>query len=243
MDVNEVNRLLKTGYSLLDLSHTLEEGIPSWSTHARFGHTLYESYEFGNVACHYRLTMSEHTGTHMDAPLHFIPSGSAHVAIDEVPLQDVFGRAAKIDASHLPKNGRLSAMDVVRWEERNGKLTQGDIVLLRFGWEKLWGLRPNDQEFLRDWPGVGKDAAEYFVEKGVRVVGTDALAIDAFDAEKNPAHYTLLGNQVVIVENLRNLDKLPPFSIFVALPLKIKNGSGSPVRAIAFVPNNEQALT
>lgn len=236
MNVLDVSELLKNHYTMVDLSHTLEEGMPAWSTHARYGHTVYESYEFGDVACHYRLTMSEHTGTHMDAPLHFISSGSAHVAMDQVPLNQVFGRAAKIDASHLPKRGLLSKQDVTQWEQTNGELKQGDIVLIRFGWETLWGLRPNDQQFMRDWPGVGKDAAEYFVSKGVQVVGTDALAIDAFGNETNEAHYTLLGNQVLIVENLCNLDKLTPFSLFFALPLKVKEGSGSPVRAIAFVP-------
>jgi kynurenine formamidase len=63
---------------VVDLSHTLEEGIPAWPTHARFGLTIYEVYALGDVARHYGMTMSENTGTHMDAPLHFIQSGPAH---------------------------------------------------------------------------------------------------------------------------------------------------------------------
>lgn len=68
------------------------------------------------------------------------------------------------------------------------------------------------------------------------LVGCDTLAVDAIGSEENPAHYALLGNEVYIVENLGNLDRLPPFCGFVAFPLKIKGGSGSPVRAVALVP-------
>lgn len=228
---------LSENLTIVDLTHTLEENIPCWPTQARFGHVLYESYELGDVACHYQLVMSEHTGTHMDAPMHFIRSGEAHVSIDDVPLSRVIGRAATLDATHLPKNGLLQKTDVQAWEDQHGELRRGDIVLIRYGFDKLWKLRPNDKEYAKDWPGVGREAAEYFVEKGVQLVGCDTFAIDAYNTEENPAHYTLLGNQVLIVENLNNLDLLPPFSLFLALPLKIKEGSGSPVRAIALVPN------
>ena len=79
------------------------------------------------------------------------------------------------------------------------------------------------------------DAAQYLVEKGVSLVGCDTLAIDAFGSEEHPAHYTLLGNEVYIVENLKNLDKLPSWSLFMAFPLKVKGGSGSPVRTLALM--------
>ena len=98
------------------------------------------------------------------------------------------------------------------------------------------GLGPEGTGFLEDWPGLGGDAAGYLVEKGVSLVGCDTLAVDAFGSEENPAHYALLGNEVYIVENLNNLDKLPPWSLFMAFPLKVKGGSGSPVRAVALVP-------
>ena len=71
------------------------------------------------------------------------------------------------------------------------------------------------------------------------MVGCDTLAVDAFGSEEHPAHYALLGNEVYIVENLKNLEVLPPWSFFVAFPLKVKGGSGSPVRALALVPNEE----
>ena len=223
---------LLTSLEWVDLSYTLEEGIPAWPTHARFGQVLYESYELGDVARHYGLMMSEHTGTHMDAPLHFIAEGPTHYGIDEVPLVRLAGRAATITAPELPPGGLLDAGYIRKWEQEHEPLEPRDKVLVRYGWDQRWSTGPQGTGFLEDWPGLSGDAAEYLVEKGVSLVGCDTLAVDAFGSEENPAHYTLLGNEVYIVENLKNLDKLPPFCFFMAFPLKVKGGSGSPVRAI-----------
>jgi kynurenine formamidase len=227
---------IMTQMEIVDLTHVLEEGIPAWPTHARYFHNLVESYKLGDVACHYQLVLSEHTGTHIDAPLHFIAQGPAHYGIDQVPVSTLQGRAATITATDIGENRVLTRQHVENWEAENGELQPGDIILIRFGWDKLWKKRPDATAFLKDWPGVGEDAAQYFVDRKVKIVGTDAMAIDAFADSKNPAHYTLLGNEVLIVENLNNLDQLPPFSYFMAFPLKIKDGSGSPIRAIAYFP-------
>jgi len=222
-------------FEVVDLTHTLEAGIPVWPTHARFGHTLYESQELGDVATQFALTMGEHTGTHMDAPLHFISEGPGSYGIDEVPLDRLTGRAAVIEAPDLPPVGLLTAEHVREWEGEHGPIRERDRVLIRYGWDARWGTGAEGTSFLEDWPGLGQDAAEYLVEKGVSLVGCDTLAVDAFGSEENPAHYVLLGNEVYIVENLKNLGTLPPFCLFMAFPLKVKGGSGSPVRAVALV--------
>ncbi len=224
------------GYEWVDLSHTLEEDIPAYPTHARFGKTLYESYEYGDAARHYGLTMSEHTGTHMDAPLHFISEGPAHYGTDEIPLGPLAGRAATIGATDLGANDLLKVGCIEAWEEEHGYIKAKDRVLLRYGWDSRWSTGPRGRRFLEDWPGLSAEAAEYLVGKGVSLVGCDTLAIDSAVSTENPAHYALLGSEVYIVENLKNLDRLPPFCLFLALPLKIKGGSGSPVRAVALVP-------
>lgn len=93
----------------------------------------------------------------------------------------------------------------------------------------MWGTDPEGTGFLKDWPGLDGEAAEYLIEKGVSLVG----------CEDNLAHYALLGNEVYVVENPKNLGVVPPWSLFVALLLKVKRGSGSPVRALAVVPKEE----
>ena len=221
----------------VDLSHTLEEGIPAWPTHARFSSTLYESQTLGDVATHNGLTISEHSGTHMDAPLHFVPEGPAHYGADGIPLERLVGRAATIDATALGPDEPLLGPERIRaWEEEHGPLEPGDRVLVRYGWAERWATGREGRRFLEDWPGLSGEAAEYLVEKGVALVGCDTLAVDAAGSEENPAHHVLLGNEVYVVENLKNLEALPPFCLFLALPLKIKDGSGSPVRAVALVP-------
>jgi kynurenine formamidase len=223
------------GFEWVDLSHTLEEDIPAYPTHARFGKALYESYEYGDAARHYGLTMSEHTGTHMDAPLHFISEGPAHYGTGEIPLDRLAGRAAIIEATDLGAADLLKVGRIEAWEEEHGAIEAGDRVLIRYGWDLRWATGPEGRRFLDDWPGLSGEAAEYLVGKGVSLVGCDTLAIDAAVSTENPAHYALLGSEVYVVENLKNLDRLPPFCLFLALPLKIKGGSGSPVRAVALV--------
>lgn len=223
-------------FDWIDLSHTLEEDILAWPTHARFGRTLYESQELGDVATHYGLTISEHTGTHMDAPLHFVSEGPAHYGTDEIPLERLAGRAATIGATDLGAGDLLCVAHVKNWETEHGPIEQGDRVLIRYGWDERWTTGREGRRFLEDWPGLSGEAAEYLVEKGVALVGCDTMAVDVAGSAENPAHHELLGNEVYIVENLKNLDRLPPYSFFIAFPLKIKGGSGSPVRAVALVP-------
>ena len=221
----------------MDLSHTLEEGIPAWPTHARFSSTPYESQALGDVATHNGLTISEHSGTHMDAPLHFVLEGTAHYGTDGIPLERLAGRAATIDATTLGPDEPLLGPDRIRaWEGEHGSIERGDRVLFRYGWAERWATGKEGRRFLEDWPGLSGEAAEYLVEKGVALVGCDTLAVDGAGSEENPAHHALLGNEVYVVENLKNLDLLPPFCLFLALPLKIRDGSGSPVRAVALVP-------
>jgi len=224
------------GSDWIDLSHALEEGIPAWPTHARFSSTVYESQDLGDVATHNGLTLSEHSGTHMDAPLHFVPEGPAHYGTDEIPPERLAGRAATIEATDLGAGDLLGPDRIRAWEREHGPIERGDRVLVRYGWDERWATGPEGRLFLDDWPGLSGEAAEYLVGKGVALVGCDTLAVDAAGSAENPAHHALLGNEVYIVENLNNLDRLPPFCLFLALPLKIKGGSGSPVRAVALVP-------
>lgn len=221
---------------IVDLSYTLEPGMPVWPTHARFGAVVYETYEEGFVSMHRQLTFGEHTGTHLDAPKHFFRDGAS---IEEVSTESVIGRGVLIDASFLEPRGIYTLDMLKKFEEENGAVEEGDIILMHFGWEEKYGIGREGSGFLQDWPGLGEDAARYLLEKGAASVGTDALSLDAFGSESYPCHNVLLENGVPIIENLTNLRKLPVFSFVIGLADKIKDGSASPLRIIAFIQRGE----
>ena len=223
---------------VVDLSQTLEEHMPRFPTHAMFFHNLWSSYRHGGRSLHYQLVMHEHNGTHVDAPAHFLADAppEAHVTIDHVPLAQLVGRGVRIDCRDLKVGDSVLASRLRDWENQHGALQAGDIVLFDFGWSARWAPRPNDQPYVEDWPGVGMDAAEYLLAKTVAALGVDTLSPDPPTAlSTKPIHPVVLEKQMLIIENLCNLDQLPDFFIFLALPLKIREGSGSPVRAVALV--------
>ncbi len=222
---------------VVDLSQALEEHMPTYPAHARFFHNLWGSYWHGGRSLHYQLVMSEHNGTHVDAPAHFVSDAKphAHVTIDQLPVTRLIGRGVRLDCRNFREGDSVLKDFVTGWEEQHGALRAGDIVLFNFGWSAHWRLRPHDQHYLQDWPGVSMEVAEYLIQKSVAALGVDTFSPDPPEALRtHPIHPVVLEKQVLIIENLSNLDQLPDFFLFVALPLKIKAGSGSPIRAVAF---------
>lgn len=223
---------------VVDLSQTLEEHMPHFPTHAMFFHNLWSSYDRGGRSLHYMLVMHEHNGTHVDAPIHFLKNAppDAHVTIEKVPLNKLLGRGVRLECHGLKAGESITKNRLVDWEDQHGPIHTGDIVLFDFGWSANWKLRPNNQHYVENWPGVGMDAAEYLLAKSVAAIGVDTLSPDNPEALRSrPVHPVILEKQVLIIENLCNLDQLPDFFIFMAFPLKIREGSGSPVRAVALV--------
>lgn len=175
------------------------------------------------------LFMVEHTGTHVDAPSHFFKDGKT---IDRLSLDAFFGDAVvlsfQVGASVL-----ITAKDIQK-SERGAKVSikKNDIVLVRTEWSKIW----KTPEYLERNPGLSTDAAQYLRKKQVRLVGIDTANIDHSDATDFPVHKTLLSNNIPIIENLCNLASIKKSKCeFNAIPLKIKEGTGSPVRALAIV--------
>jgi len=221
---------------VVDLSQTLEEHIPHYPTHSKYFHNLWGSYWHGNRALSYQITMNEHNGTHVDAPAHFISDSKpyAHVTIENVPLTALMGRGARIDCQGMKEGDYVVKSFLTDWEARHGTLEAGDIVTFNFGWSAYWALRPNEHRYLTDWPGVSMEAAEYLIAKSVAAIGVDTLSPDPPAAlAGKPIHPVVLEKQVLIIENLTNLEQIPDFFLFLALPLKIRGGSGSPIRAVA----------
>ncbi len=216
--------------NIVDLSYTLETGMPVWPTHARFGTIVYETYEEGAISYHRQVCYGEHTGTHLDAPRHFFKEGAA---IDAVDVRSVMGRGVRIDAPFLKPCEEYTLEMLKKFEEEYGQIRQGDVILLYFGWEDKYAIGQKGEEFLKDWPGLSGAAAQYLLEKKVASVGTDALALDPFGSNDYPSHQILLGNGIPIMENVMNLKKLPIFSYVIGLANKLKDGSGSPIRIVA----------
>jgi kynurenine formamidase len=226
---------LLNNMEVIDLSHTLEEDMPIYPTHSRFFHTLWDSFETGSQALIYQLIINEHCGTHMDATAHFLKEGDpAHRYMDETAVAQFYGRALTLDFSHYQDTDVVTVDEIQRWEQQHHTIEAGDIINFRFGWDRYWVPRSVSQRYSQSWPGLSGPAAEYLVSKAIKAVGCDVLAIDSFYAEGAPAHYALLGNGVNIIENLTRLEAVVGESYMMAFPLKIKQGSGSPIRALAF---------
>ncbi|MCZ6671513.1 MAG: cyclase family protein [Verrucomicrobia bacterium] len=169
-----------------------------------------------------------HSNTHMDAPKHFIDGGGT---IDNTPLETCIGPAWLIDLGQVQSRQLHTVADLGDYVD---KIQKGDRVILKTGWEHRFGT----DEFRDELPRISKELAEWFAEKGIILVGVEAPSVaDVHDLEEvTEIHRILLGANITIVESLKNLHTIEQDKIeFIALPLKLKDGDGSPVRALARV--------
>jgi arylformamidase len=227
-------------FEIRDLSHLLEEGIPFFPTHSRFYHMAANRDD--DPAVMFQILMHEHNGTHVDAPAHYIregPDPSRHFLHSVAPAHLV-APACLVDVSHSPPP-LLPAKSLNDWESAHGPIRTDEIVIFNFGWHRKWKLRTEGADFVRSWPGLSAEAADVLLDRRVRAVGTDCLSIDQSGSTEIPAHDRFLRNGILIMENLASLDGLPRRFFFFAAALKIKDGSGSPIRALAFIPASQAA--
>ena len=194
------------------------------------------------------ITLGEHTGTHFDAPVHWVTGKDVQDnTCDTLPASQFVGSAAVINVSLESQEDPdflLTAERIREWEAEHGMIQPGSWVLLRTD----WGYRTDPVDFFNadesgpHTPGFSRDASEFLaferdvIGVGVETVGTDAGQAATFDPPF-PNHSIMHGAGKLGLASLCNLDKLPPVgSILIAAPLKIVDGSGSPVRAIAIAP-------
>ncbi|MBO3745294.1 cyclase family protein [Streptosporangiaceae bacterium NEAU-GS5] len=189
------------------------------------------------------ITTGEHTGTHLDAPIHWVTARDGE-DVSQIPLGKLVAPAVVLDFAGSDPDFLLEVDHVTAWEKEHGPLPEGGWLLYRTGWD----VRAHDQaEFLNadetgpHTPGVSVECARYLAEQtpiaglGVETVGTDAGAAHSFDPPF-PCHSFLLGSGKYGLTQLRNLDRLPATgAVVVAPPLPIIGGSGSPVRVLALV--------
>lgn len=271
-----LERFIRTD-SVVDLTLLLAEDLPcTWPGHQWYQHKTFSWFaprpdraapliNRSGVAYQTRwLTLDEHTGTHLDAPSHFIPppdsglegSGPAgNTSVESVPVTQAMGPAAVIDVTALGGTAEagaspaITAEHVRSWEETNGALEPGDIVLFRSGWDRYYRRGPAGTRYGWDvivtstqpgWPSPDAECVTYLHGRGVRCLGTDGLSMGSADCGA-PAHVAGLSRGMVFVEALTNLDRLPARgSYFIMLPLRIEDGSGGPGRAIAVLPPEER---
>jgi kynurenine formamidase len=191
------------------------------------------------------LSTPEHGGTHLDAPMHFSEKG---LTVDRVPLAQLIAPAVVMDISAkaaADRNYRLTREDVLAFEKVHGRIAKGTIVLLRTGWSRHW---PDAKAYLGDdtpgdasrlsFPSYGDEAARLLVEeRGVGALGIDTASIDYGRSTDFEVHRIAAARNVAGLENLTNLDQLPPRgALVIALPMKIEGGSGGPLRAVAVLP-------
>jgi len=224
--------------NIIDLSHTIHDDIQIYPgdpvPSIKRGLTHEQDY------CHVDvLTLGSHTGTHIDAPYHFLKEGNK---IDELPVQRFVGKGVLVDVSGKSDRELIEPGDV---EPYQNEIAAGDFVILKTGRDKYFGM---SQYYLH--PYLSPEGAQLLWKMGVSLVGIDAMNVDptypdsqdsdpsaiALPAEEEygyPVHDILLGNDILIVENLCNLDKIKQVKgVYSFLPLKLKDSDGSPIRAV-----------
>jgi arylformamidase len=203
---------------LYDVTVAIAADLPVWPGDPPIELDRVMSLEKGDIARVTRVSFSTHIGTHIDPPYHFMPDG---LTLDQVPLEVFIGPVRVIDV------GEVDFIDAALLQRFD--LTGVTRLLFKTRNARFW---PEERIFHEDFVYLATDAAEYLVAQGIKLVGIDYLSIEVFGFEKPTTHWTLLGNNVVIVEGL-DLREVPPGDYeLLCLPLKIKDSDGGPARVV-----------
>jgi kynurenine formamidase len=231
---------------VVDLTYAFDASTVYWPTAETFKlETDFEGVtEKGYYYSAYRYSAAEHGGTHLDAPVHFAKGKNS---VDQIPLDQLMGAALVVDVTQQCASNPdylVSVSDFESWEKQNGKIPTGSIILLRTGYGKFY---PDKKKYLGTdergaeavaklhFPGLDPAAATWLAKnRSIKAVGLDTASIDRGQSTLFESHRILFENNIPAFENVANLDQLPTkgFSV-VALPMKIKGGSGGPLRIIA----------
>jgi arylformamidase len=177
-----------------------------------------------------RVDVSGHCSTHIDTPSLMYQGG---YTVESIPLNRLMGFATRIALTHLNPGDTIDADVLQAWEDAGGSFPKDGIIFVYTGMSK----RVSEPVFNRNWIGLNRSGARWLVERAVKLVGTDACAIEDVWGPRDgfPAHHTFLENQIPIVEDLRGLDEMPDTFFVVVAPMKLANSSGAPTRVFAFL--------
>ncbi|TWG98279.1 kynurenine formamidase [Mesorhizobium sp. J18] len=248
------------GVEVVDLTHTLSPDFPVMVLPPEFGQCQpfrieeVSRYDSRGPGWYWNnISMSEHAGTHFDAPAHWISGRNlTDGTVDSIPPEKLIGPAVVLDFSKesaADEDFLLTRAHIEEWEARHGRIEAGTWVLFRTDWSKHLGTAKylNLREDGAHSPGPDSDAMEFLVkERGIIGFGTETVGTDSGQGSHlsppYPAHYILHGNGRYGLQCLASLDRLPPRgAVIFAAPLKIRHGSGSPLRVLALVPADGKA--
>jgi arylformamidase len=215
--------------TIIDLSHPLDPATPPFPgdppVEITIQATIPLEHPVGvpgamNVS---RIATGVHVGTHMDAPFHFYRTGQT---IDQIPLERCMGAAVLVDLAPKEARAAITPDELMPFRQA---IRQTRRVILYTGWAARW----QQPDYFTAFPVIGADTAQFLLECDVDLVGIDTPSVDT---HPYPVHFALLGNNVLIVENLTNLDRIQQTQFqFIAFPLKITARDASPVRAVAII--------
>jgi kynurenine formamidase len=233
---------------VVDLSYAYDSTTIYWPTEKGF--VFEKGFEGVTPAGFFytanRFWTPEHGGTHIDAPIHF---AEGKMTVDQIPLDQLIGQGIVIDVSEqcaADRDYQVSVEDLHNWEMKHGRIPDGAIVLLRTGFGKYWpdrvrymGTAERGDSAVKKlhFPGLHPEAARWIVQnRKIKAIGLDTPSIDYGQSTRFESHVILYEQNIPAFENVANLDQLPEtgFTI-IALPMKIKGGSGGPVRIIAIL--------
>jgi kynurenine formamidase len=233
----------------IDMTYVLDESTIFWPTARPFelevvsaGVTDAGYYYGANNFC-----TAEHGGTHLDAPIHF---SEGKQTAEQIPVERLVGPAIVLDASRAAAadpDYLIKVSDLEAWEAEHGAIPDGSILLLRTGWGAHWpdrsrylGTTRTGPEAVPElhFPGLDPAAASWLVEnRNIDAIGIDTASIDYGQSTLFETHRILLAENIPAFENVASLDRLPETGSYViGLPLKIRQGTGSPLRLLGVLP-------
>jgi len=233
---------------VIDLTYAFDASTVYWPTAEGFKlETDFEGMtDKGYFYSAYRYSAAEHGGTHLDSPVHF---AKGRHTVDEIPLEQLMGPAVVVDVTKQCAGNPdylVSVADLQNWERQNGQIAKGTILLLRTGFGKFYPDRKRylgtdergaDAVAKLHFPGLDPQAARWLTQnRSIKAIGLDTASIDHGQSTLFESHRILFDKNIPAFENVANLDQLPVkgFSV-IALPMKIKGGSGGPLRIVALL--------
>ena len=210
---------------IIDLTQSISPSLKQFPGSPNVHFIKWSKYEFEGYNLE-AMFLSTHAGTHMDAPSHFIKDGDS---IDKIEVNRFY--SARTHLINIEKNrNELITLDDILLNELS--ISSGDSVVFSTGWEKCYKL----DDYMYSNPGLSPDAAKYLVDRKINAVVIDCPSIDPGKDASFSTHHVLLNNNILIIENVCNLNKInkSPF-ILLTVPLKLVKSTGSPIRALAIV--------